>query len=75
VRDEPIPNELQVHNLADGDVIVNHDCPEGCPGLVAQLGEIIEHCDEGVISEPYPGRGTRFALTAWQRTDQFDEFD
>ena len=35
VHDEPIPNELQVHNLEDGGVMVQYDCPEGCPDLVA----------------------------------------
>lgn len=75
VHDEPIPNELQVHNLEDGGVIVHYDCPEGCPDLVAQLEEIVEHYDEGVILEPYPGMDTRIALTAWQRIDQLDGFD
>lgn len=75
VHDEPIPNELQVHNLEDGGVIVHYDCPEGCPDLVVQLAQIVERYHEGVILEPYPGMGTRIALTAWQRIDQFDEFD
>ena len=75
VHDEPIPNELQVHNLEDGGVIVHYDCLESCPDLVAQLEEIVEHYDEGVILEPYPGMDTRIALTAWQRIDQFDGFD
>ncbi len=75
VHDEPIPNELQVHNLEDGGVIVNYDCPEGCPDLVVQLEEVVEHYDEGVILAPYPGMDTRIALTAWQRIDQFEGFD
>lgn len=75
VHYEPIPNELQVHNLEDGGVIVHYDCPEGCSDLVAQLEEIVEHYDEGVILAPYPGMDTRIALTAWQRIDRFDGFD
>ena len=75
VHDEPIPNELQVHNLEDGAVIVHYNCADGCPDLVAQLVEIVEHYHEGVILEPYPEMDTRIALTAWQRIDQFDEFD
>jgi hypothetical protein len=75
VHDDPIPNELQVHNLEDGGVMVQYDCADGCPDLVAQLGELVEHYDEGVILAPYPGMGTRIALTAWQRMDRFDEFD
>lgn len=75
VHDEPIPNELQVHNLEDGGVLVQYNCAEGCPDLVAQLQEIVESYDEGVILAPYPGMETRVALTSWQRIDQFDEFD
>jgi hypothetical protein len=75
VHDEPIPNELQVHSLEDGGVIVHYDCSDGCSELVAQLSEIVEGYDEGVILEPYPQMDTRIALTAWQRIDQFDEFD
>lgn len=75
VHDEPIPNELQVHNLEDGAVIVHYNCPEGCPDLVSQLQKIVEPYHEGVILEPYPGMDSRIALTAWQRIDQFDQFD
>jgi hypothetical protein len=75
VHDEPIPNELQVHNLEDGGVIVHYDCPDGCPELAAQLVGVVGDYHEGVILEPYPGMETRIALTAWQRIDQFDEFD
>lgn len=75
VHDQPIPNELQVHNLEDGGVIVHYNCTEGCPDLVAQLEEIVEHYGEGVILAPYPDMETRIALTAWQQIDQFDHFD
>ena len=75
VRDEPIPNELQVHNLEDGGVIVHYDCPDGCPDLVAQLQDIVGRYRDEVVLEPYPGMKTRIALTAWQRIDQFDQFD
>ncbi|MFN2183987.1 MAG: DUF3105 domain-containing protein [Anaerolineae bacterium] len=75
VHDEPIPNEHQVHNLEDGGVMVQYDCADGCPDLVAQRGELVEHDDEGVILAPYPGMDKRIALTAWQRIDRFDELD
>jgi hypothetical protein len=75
VHDEPVPNELQVHNLEDGGVMVQYDCPDGCQELVAQLAELIEPYREGVILAPYPGMETRIALTAWERIDRLDEFD
>jgi hypothetical protein len=75
VHAEPIPNELQVHNLEDGGVIVHYNCPDGCPDLVAQLKEVVARYRDGAILEPYPDMQTRIALTAWQRIDQFDQFD
>jgi len=75
VHDEPVPNELQVHNLEDGGVIVHYNYPDGCPDLVAQLKEVVGRYADGVILEPYPGMETRIALTAWQQIDLFDRFD
>lgn len=75
VHDQPIPNELQVHNLEDGGVLVQYDCLEGCPDLVGQLAGVVGRYAEGVILAPYPGMGTRIALTAWQRIDRLDAFD
>jgi hypothetical protein len=75
IHSEPIPNELQVHNLEDGGVMVQYDCPEGCEDLVEGLSAIVSQYDEQVILAPYPGIGSRIALTAWGRIDTFDEFD
>jgi hypothetical protein len=75
VHGEPIPDELQVHNLEDGGVGVWYDCPDDCPELVSQLDSVVDRYHEGVLMAPYPGMDTRIALTAWNRIDQFDEFD
>ena len=75
VHDEPIPNEQQVHNLEDGGVMVQYNCPEACPELVAQLEGMVTQYHDGVILAPYPSMDSRIALTAWQRIDQFEEFD
>ncbi len=75
VHPQPIPNELQVHNLEDGGVMVQYNCPEGCEDLVAQLAEIVKPFDHGVVLAPYPDMDTRIALTAWTRIDTFDDFD
>ena len=42
IHSEPIAKELQVHNLEDGGVIIQYNCPEACPGLVAKLEAIFE---------------------------------
>jgi hypothetical protein len=75
IHSEPIPNELQVHNLEDGGIMVQYDCPEGCQDLVDRLSAIVSLYDEQVILAPYPGIGSRIALTAWRRIDTFDELD
>jgi hypothetical protein len=75
VHDEPIPNELQVHNLEDGGVLVQYNCPDGCPDLSTELAGIVGRYGEGVILAPYPDMEPRIALTAWQRIDQFDDLD
>ncbi|HTY77258.1 MAG TPA: DUF3105 domain-containing protein [Candidatus Bathyarchaeia archaeon] len=75
IHTEPVPRQLQVHNLEDGGVMVQYNCPEPCPDLVAKLAAIVSGYDEQVILAPYPGMKTRIALTAWTRLDAFNDFD
>jgi hypothetical protein len=75
VHAEPIRDELQVHNLEEGGVLVQYNCPQGCPDLIAKLRAIVLRYDTQVILAPYPGMDSRIALTAWSRIDKFDEFD
>ncbi len=75
IHTEPISKELQTHNLEDGGVMVQYNCPAGCPDLVEKLKAIVARHPEQVILAPYPGMKTRIALTAWTRIDAFDEFD
>jgi hypothetical protein len=74
VHTEPIPNELQVHNLEDGGVMVQYDC-EDCQDLVDQLAGVVDRYGEHVILAPYPDMDSRIALTAWGRIDKLDRFD
>ena len=75
IHTEPIPRPLQVHNLEDGGVMVQYNCADGCPDLVAKLKAIVSGYDHQVILAPYPGMKTRIALTAWTRLEVFDAFD
>ena len=75
IHSEPIPNELQVHNLEDGGVLVQYSCPDGCPTTVAQLSRIVEAYGSYVILAPYRNMDRYIALTAWGRMDALDEVD
>jgi len=75
IHTEPIPRQLQVHNLEDGGVMVQYNCPAGCPDLVARLAAIVSGYERQVILAPYPGMKTRIAVTAWTRLDAFDDLD
>ena len=71
---QPIPDEIQVHNLEDGGVVLQYRCPD-CDDLIAKLTAIVASYPEQVILAPYPQMDTRIALTAWGRIDRFDDFD
>ena len=40
ISQEQIPDAWQVHNLEDGGVLMQYDCPDGCSGLLAQVTEL-----------------------------------
>lgn len=77
VHENPVPKELQVHNLEDGGVVVQYNCPQTeqqCKNLLEKLTQIVKRYDRTVLA-PYPGMSEKIALTAWSRIDKFTEFD
>jgi hypothetical protein len=77
VHKEPVTKELQVHNLEDGGVVVQYNCPaadSGCTPLVDKLADVARRYDR-VLLAPYPGLSEKIALTAWTRIDKFNDFD
>ncbi|MFQ5795987.1 MAG: DUF3105 domain-containing protein [Candidatus Bipolaricaulia bacterium] len=73
VHTEPIPDELQVHNLEHGGVIIQYRLGIA-DSIVDELRSFTErHCR--LIIAPYPGLDRNIALTAWGQIDKFDEFD
>ncbi len=74
IHTQPIPDELQVHNLEDGGVLVQYNCRD-CDALIATLEAIVSRYSDKVILAPYPNLNTRIALTAWGRIDTFDDVD
>ncbi len=78
IYDEPIADEVLLHNLEHGYINVHYDCPEGCPELEAQLTGLVQEGVDGggkLLMSPYTGMDNRIALTAWTFLDRFDEFD
>ena len=86
IHTEPIPNELQLHNLEDAGVNIQYDCPTGCPDIVQSLEAIYKSYSDTrganarIIVAPYSGirtasGGKPIALTAWQRFLYLDTVD
>jgi len=73
VSKTPIPDELQVHNLEDGGVMIQYSCTN-CDTLIAQLENLAVKYNK-VIVAPYPKMKTPIALTAWARIDTMDRYD
>ncbi len=83
---QQIPNELQVHNLEDGGVLIQYDCKD-CKDLIKKIEKLawryLKKAKQGgessryghLIAAPYKGMDTRIALTAWTRIDKLDDFD
>lgn len=86
---QQVPDELQVHNLEDGGVIIQYDCTD-CKAMIKKIEKLArgyfkqakeEEKSGGrskyrhLIVGPYRGIGNKIALTAWGKIDKFDAFD
>ena len=71
----PLPDEVQIHNLEHGGIVINYNCSEGCVELVDDLQSLIPGQGAQFILSPYPNMDTRIAITAWRHQDKMDEFD
>ena len=74
VTTTPIPNEVQVHDLEHGVVMVQYR-PDLDPAQVRQLEELGRTYTSHVIVAPYPGLGTAVAATAWTKLMNLDSAD
>jgi hypothetical protein len=77
IYDQPQPDELFVHNLEHGGIVVHYNCAEACPELVEQLRDVVGQYRSKVILAPRPNKDVpwRITLTAWTWLDGFNEFD
>lgn len=73
VSKTPIENELQVHNLEDGGVMIQYSCKD-CDVMIGLLEKFAMKYNK-VIVAPYPEMKAPIALTAWGRIDTLDRFD
>lgn len=77
IHDEQIPDELQLHNLEDGGVIVHYDPVRVASSTVDELASLVGDYGDNVILEPYttPSLPTPIVLTAWGRIDTLEALD
>ena len=81
ISENPIADELQIHNLEDGGVMVQYNCIPGketqddCGKLIKNLTNIVDNYTDKVVLAPYPDLDSQIALTAWTRIDKFNDFD
>ena len=73
VHSDPIPDEVQIHNLEHGGVMVQYNCE--CPELVEKLKNVAMDYRSKVILAPYPKMETKIALTAWGHIAELNDFD
>lgn len=72
---QPLGDEVQIHNLEHGGIVINYNCNEGCSELVGQLESLIPGNGAQFILAPYPNMESRIAITSWRHIDHMDEFD
>ncbi len=83
---EAPPDELLVHNLEHGYVIIWYNCsnltPEACEQLQADIEAAMQKAGDSpvthtpkLIAVPRPAMDAQLALTTWGRLDKFDAFD
>jgi len=72
--DKPIPNEIQVSNLAKGGVLLQYNCPNGCEDIISDL-TVLAGRYPNIIVAPYPTMDSTLALTAWGWIDKFDDYN
>lgn len=75
VSEEQIPDELQVHNLEDGGVIIHYDPAKVDDATKTNLINVVNHYTDKVILEPYADLETPIVLTAWTRIATLEAFD
>lgn len=70
ISSSQIPDEMQVHNLEDGGVIVHYDPVQVSTSTMQTLEAVVQPYylkGKNIILEPYAGMDSPIVLTAWTR--------
>lgn len=73
-----IPDEIQVHNLEDGGVIVHYDPAQTATSTIQELETVVNPYylkGKNIILEPYASMDAPIVLTAWTRIAKLPAFD
>ncbi len=76
--DTPIADEVIVHNLEHGYVVVSYDCAQlpDCGSVQNELRALVgKYNNFKVIAVPRTNRDAPIAVTAWQRVELFDSYN
>lgn len=77
IHEEPVPEELFVHNLEDGGIVFAYDCDGGCDDLASGLGQIVAEGSHRLLTPhdgiEHDGQAYRAAAVAWARVYYFDD--
>ncbi len=72
VFNQPLSDELQIHNLEHGGIVIQYDCPQGCSTAINALSAYARRYQPqnftGILLAPRAGGlpdGARIALTSW----------
>ncbi len=74
VSASPIANEIQVHNLEHGGIVIQYK-DTGDAVLIGQLTALARSYPTKIVLAPYTGMPARIALTAWGRRQTFEQYD
>ncbi len=75
VHEEPVPNELQVHNLEHGGIVIQYNAETIDPVALQDLTDKVNEIPVKVILAPREGMTEPIVLTAWGRLLRLQEYD
>lgn len=81
VYEDRIPEGYWVHNLEHGAIVVLYKCSDDCAAKAGPIQDLYQQLPKGKYGEvkfvatPYDRMPNTYAVVAWDRIDQFDQWD